>query len=26
MSREYGWVLQVGDMMVIDPSEECPFD
>ena len=26
MSREYGWVCQVGDMMVIDPSEECPFD
>ena len=26
MSREYGWVLQVGDMMVIDNSEECPFD
>ena len=26
MSREYGWVLQVGDMMIIDSSEECPFD
>ena len=26
MSRDYGWVLQVGDMMVIDCSEECPFD
>ena len=22
MSRDYGWVLQVGDMMVIDPSDE----
>ena len=26
MSREYGWVLQVGDMMIIESSEECPFD
>ena len=26
MAREYGFVLQVGDMMVIDSSEECPFD
>ena len=26
MSREYGWVLQVGDMMVLDSTEECPFD
>ena len=26
MSREYGWVLQVGDLMVLDSTEECPFD
>ena len=26
MSREYGWVLQVGDMMVLDSTEECPFE
>ena len=26
MSREYGWVLQVGDMMVLDNAETCPFD
>ena len=26
MAREYGFVLQVGDMMVIDSSEECPFE
>ena len=25
MSREYGWVLQVNDLMVCESVEECPF-
>ena len=26
MSKEFGWVMQVNDMMVLDSTEECPFD
>ena len=26
MSREYGFVLQVNDLMICDSNEDCPFD
>ena len=26
MSREYGWVLQINDMMILDNAETCPCD